>query len=54
MWGWCREKEDFRLFKLNRMDVLRICNTAYEVLEPESVRRKLMGIAERVTEVYKK
>ena len=127
VWGWCREKEDFRLFKLNRMDALRICNTAYEVreaplpdlssekifpggvqvkalfqpqmrwrlveefgpdcfeeqsdrtllfcgdysdeeslidwmltfrdqvevLEPESVRRELMGIAERVTELYK-
>lgn len=33
VWGWCREKEDFRLFKLNRMDALRICNTAYEVRE---------------------
>lgn len=128
VWGWCREKEDFRLFKLNRMDALRICDTAYEVreaplpdlssekifpggvqvkalfqpqmrwrlveefgpdcfeeqpdgtllfcgdysdeeslidwmltfrdqvelLEPESVRRKLIGIAERVTELYKK
>lgn len=22
MWGWCTEKKDFRLFKLNRMDAL--------------------------------
>jgi len=22
LWGWCREREDFRLFKLNRMDGL--------------------------------
>lgn len=33
VWGWCCEKEDFRLFKLNRMDALRICNIAYEVRE---------------------
>ena len=127
VWGWCCEKDDFRLFKLNRLDALRICDTVYEVreaplpdlssekifpgevkvkaifqpqmrwrlveefgpdcfeeqpdgtlllcgdysdeeslidwmltfrdqvevLEPESVRRKLIGIAERVTELYK-
>ena len=22
LWGWCRTREDFRLFKLNRMDAL--------------------------------
>lgn len=22
VWGWCRQKEDYRLFKLNRMEVL--------------------------------
>ena len=22
VWGWCTEKKDFRLFKLNRMDAL--------------------------------
>ena len=24
VWGWCRKREDFRLFKLNRMDNLQI------------------------------
>ena len=24
MWGWCRKREDFRLFKLNRMDGLEL------------------------------
>ena len=33
VWGWCCEKDDFRLFKLNRMDALRICDTVYEVRE---------------------
>ena len=23
LWGWCRDREDFRLFKLNRMDNVR-------------------------------
>ena len=28
VWGWCTEKKDFRLFKLNRMDALLIeCTT---------------------------
>lgn len=24
VWGWCKKREDFRLFKLNRMDEVRI------------------------------
>ena len=24
MWGWCLDRQDFRLFKLNRMDELQI------------------------------
>lgn len=24
VWGWCREREDFRLFKLNRMEQLQL------------------------------
>lgn len=31
VWGWCREREDFRLFKLNRMDKLEITGERYEV-----------------------
>ena len=30
VWGWCESKEDFRLFKLNRMDRLRLLNENYE------------------------
>ena len=29
VWGWCKEKEDFRLFKLNRLDNLRLSETAF-------------------------
>ena len=25
VWGWCLEREDYRLFKLNRMDCVLIC-----------------------------
>jgi Predicted transcriptional regulator len=30
VWGWCEEKEDFRLFKLNRMDGLRLSPDDFE------------------------
>lgn len=29
VWGWCKEKEDFRLFKLNRMDKLSLSEDSY-------------------------
>ena len=29
IWGWCREREDFRLFKLNRMDRLQLSENVY-------------------------
>lgn len=31
VWGWCCEREDFRLFKLNRMDRTEIAEERYEV-----------------------
>lgn len=30
VWGWCRKREDFRLFKLNRMEQLRPLNEVFE------------------------
>ncbi|MDY3918122.1 MAG: YafY family protein [Candidatus Limivivens sp.] len=30
VWGWCRKREDFRLFKLNRMEELVISEDGYE------------------------
>lgn len=29
VWGWCNAKEDFRLFKLNRLDDLRLSETVF-------------------------
>ncbi len=29
VWGWCRKREDFRLFKLNRMDCLQETDTPF-------------------------
>lgn len=29
LWGWCGTREDFRLFKLNRMDRLRVTGRAF-------------------------
>lgn len=31
IWGWCRERDDFRLFKLNRMDELQLLDGQYVV-----------------------
>lgn len=31
VWGWCGKREDFRLFKLNRMEELQISASRYEV-----------------------
>ena len=30
VWGWCKMREDFRLFKLNRMDKLQLSEEVYE------------------------
>lgn len=30
VWGWCEAREDFRLFKLNRMDNLHLTQEMYE------------------------
>ncbi len=30
VWGWCVERKDFRLFKLHRMDELRLAETVFE------------------------
>ncbi len=34
LWGWCGERRDFRLFKLNRMEELFIEETVFEPREP--------------------
>lgn len=33
VWGWCKAREDFRLFKLNRMDKLSLSEAEYEKRE---------------------
>ena len=33
VWGWCRDRKDFRLFKLNRMDRVRETEEAFELRE---------------------
>lgn len=30
VWGWCKEKEDYRLFKLNRMENVRLNGIRFE------------------------
>ena len=33
LWGWCRDRKDFRLFKLNRMDRVRETEERFECRE---------------------
>ncbi len=38
VWGWCKDREDFRLFKLNRMDELKLSERTFsgrQVSPPE-------------------
>lgn len=35
VWGWCGKREDFRLFKLNRMDMPEMCG---ETFSPRDVK----------------
>lgn len=30
VWGWCKTRKDFRLFKLNRMEQLELCENTFE------------------------
>lgn len=30
VWGWCNKRKDFRLFKLNRMEDLHLCENCFE------------------------
>lgn len=30
VWGWCTRRKDFRLFKLNRMEELQLCEKGFE------------------------
>ncbi len=55
LWGFCLEREDFRLFKLNRMDQLIRLKEHFaqrEVLEPVSVREELLRIATSMKAKY--
>lgn len=35
VWGWCCLREDFRLFKLNRMEKLKLCEESFEKQKAE-------------------
>lgn len=50
LWGWCKDREDFRLFKLNRMDGVREMG---EVLESQEARDAIAQMVRRMTVIYK-
>jgi len=56
VWGWCIEKEDFRLFKLNRMDGLGVSKDRFEAREvpmPDLSNEKIFPGRIRVKAVFR-
>lgn len=56
VWGWCLKREDFRLFKLNRMDALRVLEDQYAVRTapiPDLSNEKLFQGEVKVKAVFK-
>ena len=55
VWGWCCEREDFRLFKLNRMDRTEIAEERYQaraVPAPDLSNEKIFPGKIRVKAVF--
>ena len=55
VWGWCTEREDFRLFKLNRMDSIRETErgfTCRDVPMPDLSNEKLFPGGIRVKALF--
>lgn len=57
LWGWCAEKKDFRLFKLNRMDALVKEDTTFiprEVPMPDLSNEKIFSGGIKVRALFTK
>lgn len=57
VWGWCQSREDFRLFKLNRLDKLKACDDQFvprEVPMPDLSDEKIFPGQIRVKAVLAK
>ena len=55
LWAWCRDREDFRLFKLNRMDNVRETDAAFErreALLPDLSNEKIFPGAIKVKALF--
>lgn len=55
VWGFCKEKEDFRLFKLNRMDKVRIVEQVFvkrQVPMPDLTNEKIFPGGIRVKALF--
>ena len=57
VWGWCTQKQDFRLFKLNRMDCLFKTNEAFiakNTTLPDLSTEKIFPFEIRVKAIFQK
>ena len=57
VWGWCSQREDFRLFKLNRMEEIHLRETSFEKREvsmPNLETEKIFPGGIRVKAIFEK
>ena len=57
LWGWCKNRRDFRLFKLNRMDDVRETEEAFacrEVAMPDLSNEKIFPGEIKVTALFER
>lgn len=57
VWGWCGKREDFRLFKLNRMEEIHLRETSFEKREvflPNLETEKIFPGGIRVKAIFEK
>lgn len=54
MWGWCKSREDYRLFKLNRMDKVHMSENYFSEriapfpdLREERIRQSILQMKKK-------
>ena len=56
VWGWCRLRKDFRMFKLNRMERMEITDVSYEARQvpaPDLTNEKIFPPEKRITVIFR-
>ena len=54
VWGWCTKREDYRLFKLNRMLELKVAGEQFEKRDLPKYEPRVEAVSYTHLEVYKR